>query len=474
MIESSRVQPDKKVNTTLLLTATMATHFFTPFMGGAVNIALKKIGHDFSMSAVELSWVSMSYLLALVIFLVPFGRLGDIWGKTKMFLYGTVFFALSTLLCAFVPNSTFLIAMRFAQGTASAMMSATLIALVISAFPPEKRGKMIGLNVSSVYLGSSLAPIIGGIITDVLSWRSLFLINASASTLIAILIIWKLNHELSATAKEKFDFKGSGLYMISISSLMYGLSKLPETDAVAFTLAGLIGLIIFLKVELKTKFPVLNVHMFTQNRIYALANLSAFINYAATFAITFMLSLYLQYVMGLEASHAGTVLVIQPVIMAVVASFSGRLSDKKNPRVLAAIGMGTSALGLLLLSFIDGETSIVYISIGLFVLGLGFGMFSSPNANVVMGAVDKQVYGTASATLATMRNTGMMFSMAIASLTIHWFLGKSEIKMDNLDQFISSTKVVFTIFTLLCLLGVYTSLAKRRGATHDKGKYQQA
>lgn len=462
MVNEINRPQNNKINTTLLLVATMATHFFNPFMGAAVNVALKKIGTEFSMSAVELSWVSMSYLLGMVVFLVPFGRLGDIWGKTKMFLYGTIFFAVSTILCAIVPDSPYLITMRFAQGVASAMMSATLMALVISAFPPEKRGKVIGLNVSSVYLGSSLAPMIGGFLTDVFNWRSIFFINAIASSIIAILIIWKLNKEWSATVKEKFDFKGSALYMVSISILMYGLSKLPETNAIIFTLVGLIGLFIFTRIELKIKSPVLNIRLFTQNRIFALGNLSAFINYAATFAVSFMLSLYLQYVMGLEASQAGMVLVIQPVIMAIVASFSGSLSDKKNPRKLAAIGMGASAVGLFLLSFISQNTATSYILLSLFILGIGFGMFSSPNTNVIMGSVEKKVYGTASAIVATMRSTGMMFSMSIAALTIHWFLGKAQININNIDQFIMSTKVVFTTFTILCLFGVYTSIVKNK------------
>jgi EmrB/QacA subfamily drug resistance transporter len=453
---------NSEVNKTILLVATMATHFFNPFMGAAVNVALKKIGTEFSMSAVGLSWVSMSYLLASVIFLVPFGKLGDTWGRTRMFLYGTIFFAITTLSCAFVTDSTLLITMRFMQGIASAMMTATLMALVISAFPPEKRGKVIGLNVSAVYIGSSLAPMVGGFITDALNWRSLFIINASASTLIAILIIWKLNKEWSETVKEKFDFKGTLLYMISISMLMYGCSKIPELYAVILTLAGLAGLFVFAKVELKTQFPVLNIRLFTENRVFALSNLSALINYAATFSMSFMLSLYLQYVKGMQAREAGLVLVAQPIIMAIVASFSGRLSDKKNPRILAALGMGISAFGLLILSFISSDTTTIYILGGLMVLGIGFGLFSSPNTNVVLGSVDKRVYGTASAILGTMRSTGMMFSMAIASLTIHWFLGKSQINVNNLPQFITSTKIVFAVFTILCFIGVYTSLVKAK------------
>ena len=456
----SNTTADKEVNKTILLVATMATHFFNPFMGAAVNVALKKIGTDFSMSAVGLSWVSMSYLLASVIFLVPFGKLGDTWGRTKMFLYGTIFFAITTFLCAFVPNSTLLIVMRFLQGMASAMMTGTLMAIVISAFPPEKRGKMIGLNVSAVYVGSSLAPMLGGLITDAFSWRSIFLINAVASTLIAILIIWKLNREWSETVKEKFDFRGTVLYMISISMLMYGLSKLPHQLAIILTIAGIAGLFVFAKIELKTKFPVLNIRLFTENRVFALSNLSALINYAATFSMSFMLSLYLQYVKGMEAREAGLVLVAQPILMAIVSTFSGRLSDKKNPRKLAALGMGISAVGLLLLSFISSETAIIYILVGLVILGTGFGLFSSPNTNVVMGSVDKRIYGTASAILGTMRSTGMMFSMAIASLTIHLFLGESQINVSNISQLITSTKIVFALFTVLCFVGVYTSLVK--------------
>lgn len=446
----------------MLLVASMATHFFNPFMGAAVNVALKKIGSDFEMSAVGLSWVSMSYLLASVIFLVPFGKLGDTWGRTKMFLTGTLIFAVVTGLCAFVPNAQLLIGMRFAQGVAAAMMSATLMALVISAFPPEKRGRVIGLNVSSVYVGSSLAPMLGGLITDAFSWRALFAINAGASVLIAVLIVWKLNKEWSDPVKERFDYRGSLLYMASIAMLMYGLSQLPSPLAFGLTIAGVVGLVLFAKVELKTQFPVLNMRLFTENRVFALGNLAALINYAATFSISFMLSLYLQYVKGMEAREAGLVLVAQPILMAVVASFSGRLSDRKNPRILAAVGMGISSVGLLILSFIGMETSITYILVGLTVLGIGFGLFSSPNTNVVMGSVDRKVYGTASAMLGTMRNTGMMLSMAIASLTIHWFLGKAQIGVSNLPEFVSSTQIVFGVFTVLCAAGVFASLVKAK------------
>ena len=444
----------------------MSSHFLNPFMGSAVNIALKQIGTDFSMSAVGLSWVTMSYLLSGAVFLVPFGKIGDMIGRRKIFLFGTLLFAITTLLCGFSTDASSLIVFRLLQGISSAMMISTNMALIISAFPPEERGKVIGLNVTSVYVGSSVAPVIGGLLTDALGWRSIFYINGIAALCIALLIIWKIPKELPNPIKERFDFKGSLIYMLSISALMYGFSKLPSPHAIGLTIAGVLGLLLFMRTQLKTETPVLNVRLFSQNRVFALSNLSALINYAATFAISFMLSLYLQYAKGMEAREAGMILIAQPTLMAIVASFSGRLSDKMNPRILAALGMGISTIGLLILSFISQETSIGYIIFGLIVLGFGFGLFSSPNTNVVMSSVDKKIYGTASAILATMRSTGMMFSMAIAALSMHLFLGNAKINIQNVPDFISSTKVVFVIFTLLCFGGVFLSLIKKKTTVH--------
>lgn len=451
-----------EVNKKVLLLVTMSANFFNPFMGAAVNVALKKIGTDFSMSAVGLSWISMSYLLAAAVFLVPLGKLGDTFGRTKLFLYGNILFAVFTLLCGLATNASMMIVLRFFQGLAAAMMTATAMALVISAFPPNERGKVIGLNVSAVYVGSSIAPMVGGFLTDSVGWRSIFFINAFTSIVLSLIIVWKLRQEWSELVREKFDIKGSLIYMISVSMLMIGFSKLPDYYAIFLTIAGLTGLYLFVKVEYKTENPVLDMRLFSQNRVFAFSNLSALINYAATFALSFMLSLYLQYVKGMEAREAGLVLVAQPVMMAIMASFSGRLSDKKDARLIAAFGMGLSAIGLLILSFISADTSIIYLVIGLVILGTGFGLFSSPNTNVIMSAVDKKVYGTASATLATMRNTGMMVSMAMAALIIHLTLGNAAIDVHNIPQFVLSTKIVFIIFTLLCFVGVFTSLIRNR------------
>lgn len=454
--------PDAQINKNWLLATTMVSSFFNPLMGAAVNIALPQIGDEFGMNAVGLSWVTMSFLLSSAVFLVPLGKAGDMWGRKKMFLLGNVFLALASLMCAFAWSGDLLILSRFMQGVGSAMMLSTSMAIVISAFPPQDRGKVIGMNVSAVYVGLSAAPILGGLLTQSLGWRSLFMISGVVSALIVMLIILKVKSEWVEDADDKFDWKGSLIYMPSMTALMYGFSKLPTTPAIIYTALGLIGLLAFVLVEMKSPYPVLNMKLFFENKVFAGSNLSAFINYAATFAVSFLLSLYLQYAKHLSPREAGMLLITQPILMAGVAMFSGRLSDKMNPRILASSGMALSVVGLLMLAFVEQDTSQTYIVGALAVLGFGFGLFSSPNTNMLMSSVEKRFYGVASATVSTMRSTGMMFSMAIASLSVHLFVGDHPINDSNVDAFIHSSQLVYFIFSALCVLGVFLSLLRTK------------
>lgn len=446
-----------EINKTLLLLVTMVANFFNPFTGSAVNIALPKIALDLQLDAIGMSWVSMSYLLVSAVFLVPMGKIADRWGRRATFLYGNLLFLVASFACAFAETEGFLLATRMLQGLGGAMMVSTSMAIIMSAFPPKERGKVIGLTVASVYLGLSAAPVLGGILTEYLGWRSLFIINGSVSIFVAFAIWFAIKTEWKEEVKGKFDWKGVFLYVPSLTMLMYGFSKLPEPYAIALTAAGLIGIILFIRFETKVERPLLNILLFQKNRIFALSNFSAFINYAATFAVSFVLSLYLQYAKNMSPREAGTILVAQPVLMAMVSVFSGRMSDKINGRILAASGMAISVIGLIMMSFLSIDSSNAYILTSLGVLGFGFGLFSSPNTNVVMSSVENQFYGVASATLATMRNLGMMFSMAIASLAVHAFIGNKILGDTTIGEFMTASKVIFLLFSFLCIVGVYTS-----------------
>lgn len=459
------IKQDKGLNKNVLLAVVVAANFINPMMGAAVNVALPNLAKELDINAVGQAWVAMSYLLTAAIFLIPFGKAGDMLGRKKLFLYGNILFMLTSFLGAVSTSSTMLIISRLLQGIGGAMMISTSMALLLSVFPPKDRGKVLGFSVSATYLGLATAPLIGGFMTQAFGWRSLFILNGSVGVLISIAILLKVKVEYTEKSKEKFDFVGSSILLVAISSLMYGFSKLPKLENIILTAVGIIGLIIFVIVEKRKANPVLNIKLFTHNKTFSFANLTALINYAATFAITFVMSLYLQNVKGFKPSEAGMVLIAQPIMMALVSSFSGKMSDKKDPRILASIGMAIIVAGLFLLTFLVKETSVKFIVGSLLLLGTGFGLFSSPNTNSAMSSVDRDVYGVASATLSTMRSMGMMFSMAIAAMATYIFIGNQKISSANIPQYMKSVKVVFIIFTVLCFVGIFTSLAGRKKKT---------
>jgi len=459
-----RTQPSvsQGYNKNLLLFVTTLTSIVHPFLGAAVNIALPVIGDEFSMNAITMSWISMSFLLSSAVFLLPAGKLSDIAGRKRIFLLGNIVLILTSLLCAIASSGTMLITFRVIQGIGSAMVFGTGTAMITSAFPPHERGKAIGYNVSAVYLGLSVAPLLGGLMTQALGWRSLFLVIVPFGIIVILITIFAIRTDWAEAGNEKFDFTGAFFYILALSSLMYGFSKLPDIKAIILTITGIIGLAIFINFELKTAYPVLNIILFKSNRIFAFSNLAALINYAATFAITFLLSLYLQYIKGMSPRETGLLLVTQPAVMTLFASFSGRLSDKYDARVISSIGMSIIVVGLAMLAFVGASTRSGFIIFSLMILGMGFGLFSSPNTNAVMSSVEKKYLGVASATVATMRMIGQLMSMGIATLIIHIFIGESRIIPANHLLFIRGVKVIFILFSILCFFGVFASLARSK------------
>lgn len=454
------MEKDRAVNRSILLSIIVLTSFINPFLGTAVTIALPQISKEFAMNAITMSWISMSFLLSAAVFMVPLGKASDIVGRKRIFITGNIIMVAATLLCLFSLSSTMLIVARFIQGFGSAMVAGTGMAIITSAFPPHERGKAIGINVSAVYLGLSLAPLIGGFLTQTFGWRSIFFITIPIGLAVAVLTYAFIKKEWTEACHERFDFWGAIIYVAAMSMFMYGFSKLPDLHAIGLAILGLAGILLFIRMELGTEYPVLEIKLFKNNKIFAFSNLAALINYAATFAITFILSLYLQYIKGLPPRDAGILLVTQPALMAIVASFAGRLSDKYDSRILSSLGMSIIVIGLILLSFLGENTVVPYIIMSLIILGIGFGLFSSPNTNAVMGSVDKKYLGVASATVGTMRLTGQMMSMGIATLVLHIFIGEAKIVKSNSHLFLVSLQLVFVLFSILCTLGVFASLAR--------------
>ncbi len=442
-----------------LLIATMGS-FLTPFMVSSLNIALPLIAEEFAMDAVLLGWVATSFLLAAAIFLVPFGRIADIYGRKRIFTCGILIYTFSSLLCAISTSSALLIFFRILQGTGSAMIFGTGVAILTSVFPPRERGKVLGLNVASVYSGLSLGPFFGGFLAQHFGWRSIFLVNVPLGLLILCLIFWKLEGEWAEARGESFDLTGSVIYSLTLIAIMYGFSLLPAGTGLWLIFAGALGVFAFVRWETGQKNPVLDINLFRRNRLFAFSNLAALINYSATFAVGFLLSLYLQYIRALSPQNAGLILVSQPAVQAVFSPLAGRLSDRIEPRAVASIGMVLTFLGLLLLTFLSERTPMEFILLSLILLGLGFALFSSPNTNAVMSSVERRFYGVASGILGTMRLIGQMLSMGIVMLIFAIYIGRVGIAPGNYPAFLGSVRVAFIIFALLCFVGIFASLAR--------------
>lgn len=453
------MSPDRPQEKSALFVTTL-TSFMGPFMISAVNVALPAIQSEFSSDAVMLSWVATSFLLAMAVFLVPFGKLADIYGRKKIFSRGVILFTLASLLAVFSFSIKMLIFTRILQGIGAAGFVPTGMAIITSIFPPSRRGRAIGIYVSAVYIGLSVGPFAGGFITRYLGWRSIFAVSIPFGAASVFMTFKYLKGEWADARGETLDIRGSVLYGLSILGLIYGASLLPRIAAVYLMTAGLAGLILFIRLELHVTHPVFEVKLFNQNRLFTFSSLAALINYSATFALTFLLSLYLQYIKGIPPQYAGSILIAQPIVMAVFSPFSGRLSDRIEPRRIASAGMAITASGLFFLVFIGPGTSNLLIVLALAFLGFGFALFSSPNMNAIMSSVEKRYLGIASGTVATMRLLGQMVSMAVAMVVFAIFIGREPISAANYGEFLKSVRVSFLIFSLLCTLGILFSMLR--------------
>ncbi|MFC2068834.1 MFS transporter [Chloroflexota bacterium] len=436
--------------------------FVVPFLDTSVAIALPSIAEEFSMSAVLTGWVATSFLLAGAVSLLPFGRFADIHGRKRIFIYGVLVFTLASLICAISTSAISLISFRVLQGIGSAMIFSTGVAILISVFPANERGRILGINVAAVYIGLSLGPFGGGFLVQHLGWRSIFLVTIPISFAVIALVLWKLKGEWAEAKGESFDRIGFIIYSLSLIAIMYGFSLLPDMLGLSLVLLGVLGIFTFVQWEKKAESPIFNVSLFRNNATFAFSNLAALFNYSANFAVIFLLSLYLQYIKGFSPQIAGLILVAQPIVMAIFSPFAGKLSDRIEPRIVASIGMALTLVGLLSFAFLTEVTGVWFIIIILIILGFGFALFSSPNANAVMSSVEKKFLGVASATLATMRMTGQMFSMGIVMIVFAIYIGRVQITPEYYPPFLISAKVAFIIFTALCFGGIFALLARGR------------
>ncbi len=439
----------------------MLTSFLTTFIGSSVTVALPLMGREFTSSPLMLSWMVNSYLLASAAFLLPMGRIADIAGRKKIFLAGSVLFAAFTTLCGLAWSNESIIFFRLFQGVAASMIYSTGMALLTSVIPPSRRGRAMGLAVTATYIGLSVGPVLGGIMCQYISWRSIFYFTGLGGVAVIILALGRLKGEWADAKGESFDFAGSLFYMSGLVALLYGASMISTEPLAKYLLVASIFLIAcFIAIQLKVRYPLFQIRIFSRNAAFAFSNLAAMINYSATFAIGFILSLYLQIVRGYGPQTTGFIILAQPIVMAAFSSLAGILSDRIEPRIVASWGMGFNALGLAFFVFLKATTPLSLIVLNLFMIGLGFALFSSPNTNAIMSSVEKRYYGIAASTVSTMRMIGMAMSMALVTVSLSLFVGENGLSAAHSAELLKSFRLAFLMCAVLCFAGVFASLAR--------------
>jgi EmrB/QacA subfamily drug resistance transporter len=464
------MMPEEKASKRSVLLVTTFAAFLTPFLGSAINLALPSIGKDLNANAIQLGWVISSFILSSAIFLLPFGKYADIIGRKRIFSLGILFFTISTSLIVLSHSIKSLIVLRVFQGLSSAMIFGTSLAIITSVFEPGERGRAMGINITATYLGLSCGPIIGGVLTQYLGWRSIFAFLVPLGIAALILIKRKIKTEWADASSDSFDWSGAAVYGVALFSFMFGFSRLPSTTGWIFIIVGLILAVVFLFTEKKARNPVFDISLILHNRVFAFSGMAALINYSATSATGFFISLYLQYLKGLDARTAGLIMISQPVAMTLLSPLAGKLSDRKNPGVIASSGMGLTAIGLIMLCFIRETTPDYLIVLLLLLMGIGFGLFSSPNSNAIMSSVEKRHLGVASGVVGTMRMVGQMMSMGIAMMLIALYIGKQKITPETYPGLMKAMRTGFLIFSVLSVLGIFASLARNEKLGNVKSK----
>jgi EmrB/QacA subfamily drug resistance transporter len=471
----------------LILSAVSVGTFMATLDGSIVNISLPSIQAAFGIDLSVVEWVSIAYLVVVGSVLLPFGRLGEVITFRRVYLVGFAVFTLASAMCAAAPGAGALIAFRIAQGVGAGMLQAMGPAIVARTFGPGERGRALGLNAISVALGLTLGPVLGGVLTELATWRAVFLVNLPVGILAIAWAARVLPDERRSTG-QTFDIPGA---LLSGTALLTLLLALTQGESLGWTSPVITALLVtaavtaamFLWQERRTAQPLIDLGLF-RIRAFTAGNASVVIAFAGLFTATFLLPFLLERGAGYAPIEAGLLLTPIPVIGAIVAPFSGALSDRIGSRLPASVGIAVMALGLLSLSLLEPGFSPLDLTWRLSLIGLGQGLFMSPNSSAVLGSVPPPRIGTASGTLAQMRIDGQALGIAASGAIVTARMSAHLAELTGLGPAEAAARAMalgirdaFVIAGLVCAIGIATSLvrggrADAQGSTtaNDRGR----
>jgi EmrB/QacA subfamily drug resistance transporter len=427
---------------------------------GVVNIALPTIRHEFATSVASAEWVITIYLLATCGLLLSFGRIGDLRGQKRVYVSGFATFVLSSALCGLAPSIAMLVLFRALQGVGASMIHASAPAILTGAFPPAQRGRVLGLQGMMTYLGLMIGPMLGGWLTDALSWRAAFYINVPVGALALVLSIKFIPHTRPAKSADRFDFAGAVLFFSAFSVLLIALNQGHERGWTSPYIAkmfawALLLLVVFVLTESRVASPLLDLTLF-RARVFSLTVVSAICNYLAVFAFGFLMPFYLIQERGMRSGPSGLLLAIQPALMIIVAPASGAISDRVGTRRPTVLAMALLAVGMFLLSRLNSASSLVYIGTAIGFVGLGNGVFVAPNNSALMGSAPKHRQGIAAGVMATARYIGMILGVGISGAIF-----TTALHSQAPGAFFAGIHISFLVASAVSCLGCITSAIRK-------------
>ncbi len=393
-----------------------------PFMVSGLVVALPAVGREFSLSAADLAWVGTVFFLAAGAFLLPFGRLGDILGVRRLFTIGIGIYTLTAALSALAPSGPVLIAARVATGVGGAMVFGTSLAFASLVSPENERGHAIGTVVAMLVVGFAVGTLAGGVLTDLVSWRALFVPVVVIGAGVTWFAARRVKVECALSLDRRFDRAGSALWVGSLLALMVGLSTLPAWTGGLLTAAGAAGLALFVRHERRQAVPLLDLALL-RRPCFGLGNLAVLVFYAGTFAPGLLLSLYLQEIVGYNARTASLLLVVSPVVMALLSRPAGRAADRLEPRAVAAVGTVVSGGALALLALLGPGTPLATVLAILVLIGAGPALFAAPLVRIVLAPIGREQYALASSAEESMRLVGQTLALGSSAAVFGLVLG---------------------------------------------------
>ncbi len=400
----------------LVMTAVAAGILMTTIDGNIVNVALPTLVRNLQTDFATIQWVVLAYLLTLATLMLSLGRLGDMIGKKPIYAAGFIIFTLGSVLCGLAPTVYWLIGFRVIQAVGGAMLLALGMAIVTESFPPHERGRALGISGTFLSVGIVVGPTLGGLILDKFSWHWIFFVNLPIGV-IGTLLTLRFIPAVKPSGQQRFDFGGAAALFVSLLALLLGLTwgqqrGFGDTAVLLLFAAGLFFLILFVLIENRAPQPMIELHLFA-NRSFSINLATGLMTFVAISGTVILMPFYLENVLGFAPRQVGLLMGIVPLFLGVVAPISGSLSDRWGTRPLTAAGLVALALGYFAMSTLNEQiTGLGYVA-RLLPVGIGMGLFQSPNNSAVMGSVPRQSLGIASGLLAISRTLGQTTGIAL-------------------------------------------------------------